>query len=169
MDFWEFLFFFLFIGPLLLLWAFALYDIFRRHDLSGLAKALWVVVMVVFPWIGVLVYLIMRPRGMAAVLASSLDDSAAPPPAVAPPPVATVQPPAATDPVGQLTALGDLHAKGLLTDEEFQQQKARILAAQSAASTAASGLPTVSVPTVALPPMDLPPAATQPTNSDERG
>jgi hypothetical protein len=151
MDFWELLVFVLITVPLVLLWGFALYDIFRRHDLGGWAKALWLVVVLLFPWFGTLIYVIMRPKGMALALAMSMEDQpAGPPPAAAAPPVGP-------DPVAQLTALGDLHTKGLLTDDEFQQQKARILAAASAASTAATALPTVSVPTVALPTVALPP------------
>jgi|SwirhisoilCB3_FD_contig_61_3535054_length_1256_multi_5_in_0_out_0_2 hypothetical protein len=45
--------------------------------------------------------------------------AAAPPP---PPP-----PPPAPDPMAQLTQLGQLHAQGILTDEEFAAQKAKIL------------------------------------------
>jgi hypothetical protein len=41
-----------------------LIDIFRRNDLSGWAKAAWVVFVVVIPWIGVLVYLIANHDGM---------------------------------------------------------------------------------------------------------
>ncbi|HEX4673040.1 MAG TPA: PLDc N-terminal domain-containing protein, partial [Solirubrobacteraceae bacterium] len=41
-----------------------LIDIFRRHDLSGWAKAGWTVFVVVIPWIGVLVYLIANHDGM---------------------------------------------------------------------------------------------------------
>jgi Phospholipase_D-nuclease N-terminal len=40
-------------------------DLFRREDLSGVAKALWVILLVVFPYIGILVYLISQSRGMA--------------------------------------------------------------------------------------------------------
>ncbi len=40
-------------------------DLFRRHDVSGWAKAIWVIVLVVFPYIGVFVYLISQGRGMA--------------------------------------------------------------------------------------------------------
>ena len=43
----------------------ALIDIFRRHDLSGWSKALWTVLIVVLPWIGVLTYLIINHAGMA--------------------------------------------------------------------------------------------------------
>jgi hypothetical protein len=40
-------------------------DLFRRHDISGWAKALWVIVLVVAPYIGVFAYLIFQGRGMA--------------------------------------------------------------------------------------------------------
>jgi predicted PurR-regulated permease PerM len=40
-------------------------DLFRRHDISGWVKAAWVVFIVVIPWIGVLVYLIVNHAGMA--------------------------------------------------------------------------------------------------------
>jgi hypothetical protein len=35
-----------------------LIDVFRRHDIGGFAKALWVIFVVILPWLGVLVYLI---------------------------------------------------------------------------------------------------------------
>ena len=41
-----------------------LIDVFRRHDISGWAKAAWVVFVVILPWIGVLVYLIVNHDGM---------------------------------------------------------------------------------------------------------
>jgi predicted PurR-regulated permease PerM len=41
-----------------------LIDVFRRHDISGWAKAAWVVFVVIIPWIGVLVYLIVNHSGM---------------------------------------------------------------------------------------------------------
>src|SRR5438046_5841188 len=37
-------------------------DIFRRNDLSGLAKAAWVFIVFVLPFIGILIYLIVRPK-----------------------------------------------------------------------------------------------------------
>jgi hypothetical protein len=43
----------------------ALIDLFRRHDVSGWAKAAWVVFIVIIPWIGVLAYLIFNHAGMA--------------------------------------------------------------------------------------------------------
>ena len=40
-------------------------DLFRRHDTSGWAKAAWLIFMIVVPFLGVLVYLIVNSRGMA--------------------------------------------------------------------------------------------------------
>jgi hypothetical protein len=40
-------------------------DLFRRHDLSGWAKAAWVVFVIVLPYVGVLVYLIAEHQGIA--------------------------------------------------------------------------------------------------------
>jgi hypothetical protein len=42
-----------------------LIDVFRRHDLSGWGKAGWTIFIVILPWIGVLVYLIVNHSGMA--------------------------------------------------------------------------------------------------------
>jgi predicted membrane channel-forming protein YqfA (hemolysin III family) len=40
-------------------------DLFRRHDLSGWAKVIWVIVLIIFPYLGVFIYLISQHRGMA--------------------------------------------------------------------------------------------------------
>jgi hypothetical protein len=40
-------------------------DLFRRHDISGWAKAIWLIALIIFPYLGVLVYLIAQSRGMA--------------------------------------------------------------------------------------------------------
>ena len=40
-------------------------DLFRRHDISGWAKAIWVIALIVFPYLGVFAYLITKSRGMA--------------------------------------------------------------------------------------------------------
>jgi hypothetical protein len=39
-------------------------DLFRRHDISGWIKAIWVIAVIVFPYIAVLAYLIFQGRGM---------------------------------------------------------------------------------------------------------
>ncbi|MGC2202865.1 MAG: PLDc N-terminal domain-containing protein [Stellaceae bacterium] len=40
-------------------------DLFRRRDISGVAKTIWVIVLIVFPYIGIFIYLISQGRGMA--------------------------------------------------------------------------------------------------------
>ncbi len=64
-TFWEviwgtFLIFFVII-PLLLLWFFALADLFMRRDLRGWIKVIWLVVIIFIPIFGSLVYLLVRP------------------------------------------------------------------------------------------------------------
>jgi hypothetical protein len=50
--------------PLVLLWVFALVDIFARPDISGWAKAAWLLVIIIIPIIGALVYIGTRPPGL---------------------------------------------------------------------------------------------------------
>ena len=40
-------------------------DLFRRHDVSGWVKAIWVIAMIVFPYLGIFAYMITQGRGMA--------------------------------------------------------------------------------------------------------
>ena len=40
-------------------------DLFSRQDVSGLGKALWVIVVIIFPYLGVIIYLISQSLGMA--------------------------------------------------------------------------------------------------------
>jgi hypothetical protein len=47
--------------PLLMLWVFALVDLFGRHDLGGFAKVLWLLAIIFLPILGVLVYFVARP------------------------------------------------------------------------------------------------------------
>ena len=39
-------------------------DVFRRHDIGGFSKALWVIAVVILPWLGVLIYVIFEHNGM---------------------------------------------------------------------------------------------------------
>ena len=43
-------------------------DVFRSKDLNGLAKGIWVLLIIAIPWLGVLAYLIIRGQGMEAPL-----------------------------------------------------------------------------------------------------
>ncbi len=62
--FWDMLIFFAWV---IFIWIAitVLIDVFRRHDASGWVKAGWVIFVVLIPWIGVLVYLIVNHQGMA--------------------------------------------------------------------------------------------------------
>jgi membrane protein implicated in regulation of membrane protease activity len=98
-------------------------DIFRSHDLSGWMKALWFVFVLFIPLIGVLVYLIARGGKMqerAVQQAQEQDrefrsyvkDAAGP-----------------QTTADQLTKLADLRDRGVITADEFEREKAKVLAA----------------------------------------
>lgn len=117
------LYFFLWVAWIFLLFR-IITDLFRDRSLSGGWKAVWIVVLLVFPFLGAIVYLIARGGGMAdrdeAQDKASRDALAQW--------VATAPGAAAPTPADQLTKLADLRNAGVLTDEEFAAQKAKILA-----------------------------------------
>jgi hypothetical protein len=61
--FWTMLVFFVWVAWFLLLFR-VIGDIFRRHDASGFAKALWLIFVIVVPFLGVFIYLIANNKGM---------------------------------------------------------------------------------------------------------
>jgi hypothetical protein len=61
---WDILVIFVFLIFLIIFFQVVL-DLFRSHDLSGWAKAGWLILLIVLPLIGVLIYLIVRGHGMA--------------------------------------------------------------------------------------------------------
>jgi ABC-type multidrug transport system fused ATPase/permease subunit len=97
-------------------------DIFRSKDLSGWGKALWFLFVLLIPLIGVLVYLIVRGGSMherAAREAQQEDQEFR----------SYVQDAAAgATPADQLAKLADLRDRGVITAEEFDREKAKILA-----------------------------------------
>jgi len=119
--FWSMFVFFLWIIWIwILIWIFI--DIFRSRDLSGWAKALWVVFVLFLPLLGVLVYLIVRGGSMheRAVRQAQQEDQAA---------RAYIRQAAGPESsADQLAKLADLREKGVITQEEFDREKAKILA-----------------------------------------
>jgi membrane protein implicated in regulation of membrane protease activity len=97
-------------------------DIFRSHDLSGWARALWFLFVLFIPLIGVLVYLIARGDKMheRAVQQVQQQDREA---------RQYIQEAAGSGtPADQLTKLADLRDRGVITADEFEREKAKILA-----------------------------------------
>jgi hypothetical protein len=98
-------------------------DIFRSRDLGGVAKALWVIFVIILPFLGIFVYLIARGGKMherAATQAAQQQEAFD----------AYVKEAAGsgTDSTEQLAKLADLKQHGVITDAEFESQKAKILA-----------------------------------------
>jgi hypothetical protein len=98
-------------------------DLFRSHDLSGWAKAAWVIGIVILPYLGVLVYLIARGHKMAehAQQAAAAQDAAA---------KTYIQQAAGTAPsaADEIQRLAELKAQGVISDQEFDLGKAKALA-----------------------------------------
>lgn len=97
-------------------------DIFRSHDIGGVAKTLWVLFVIFLPFLGILFYLIFRGKGMAERRAQDVaqaeqdfrgyvQDVAG-----------------GSSASDQLVKLADLRDRGVLTEAEFQAEKAKILA-----------------------------------------
>ena len=117
--FWTMLFFFVFI-----LWIFLLIqvivDVFRSRDLGGLSKALWLLFIIVLPFLGVLIYLIARGGKMHqhqeadAKNAQDAFNNA-------------VRQAGGTSVADELHKLSDLKAKGVLSDAEFESAKAKLI------------------------------------------
>ena len=108
---------------MLLFWI--ILDIFRSQDLSGWGKAGWLLFVIILPLIGVLVYLIARGRSMGE---RQQKDAEARDQATR----AYIRDAAASNGTSQsdeLAKLAGLHDQGVLSDQEFAQAKAKILAA----------------------------------------
>jgi hypothetical protein len=121
--FWSMLWFFLwFIWIWLLITVFA--DIFRSHDLSGWAKALWILFVVVVPYLGVLVYFIARGHKMS----EHAQEQMAAQDAAARQYIQSAVGSSGTSTADELAKLADLKSKGAISDADFEQAKAKILA-----------------------------------------
>ena len=116
---WAMLWFFLFI-----VWIWLLITIFIdifRSDMSGLAKALWVIFVIILPLLGVLIYLIVEGGNMqkraikhASEVQQAQDDY-----------IKSVA--SSSSSADELEKLKSLHDQGVLTDQEFAEQKAKVL------------------------------------------
>ena len=120
--FWSMLWFFLWIIWIWMLVA-VLTDIFRSPDLGGGSKALWTIFVIVLPYLGVFIYLIARGNKMgehAMQQAVARDQQMRS--------YVTSVAGSSTSTAEEIKNLAELRASGHLTEEEFQQAKARALA-----------------------------------------
>ena len=120
--FWTILWFFIWVAWLLVLFR-VIFDIFRSRDLGGWGKALWAIFVVIIPWLGVLVYLIARGRSMTdrdLERAQEQEDAFRDY-------VQKTTTSSAASSADELSKLAQLKAQGVLTDAEFEQQKAKLL------------------------------------------
>jgi hypothetical protein len=122
---WFFLFF-IWIWILIMVFA----DLFRSHDLSGWAKAAWVIFVIILPYLGVFVYLIARGHKMSQ---HAQEDAAKQQDAFN----AAVRQAAGTSGGGgtstadELARLADLKAKGVIDDAEFETLKQKAISGAS--------------------------------------
>jgi hypothetical protein len=120
--FFSFLYFFLFF---IWIWiaVMVIIDIFRSHDMGGFAKALWVLFVIVLPYLGVFIYLIARGGKMHE---RQIEHAKASQDAFNQYVQQTAG--AGTSTADQLTKLAGLRDSGALTPAEFEAQKAKLLA-----------------------------------------
>jgi hypothetical protein len=96
-------------------------DLFRDHQLSGVAKAVWVFFLVFLPFLGVFLYLIVRGNGMRDRTIKAQADSKKKFDSY-------VREQAQTgSPADELHKLNELREKGALSTQEFEQAKAKLL------------------------------------------
>jgi hypothetical protein len=120
--FWTMLIFFAFVVWLWILFT-VLADIFRRHDTSGFAKVVWIIFIVVLPYLGVFVYLIAEHKGMTERAMKQQEAAQAQVDKY-------VQSVAAKgDPTEQIAKAKQLLDSGTITQAEFDQIKQKALAA----------------------------------------
>jgi hypothetical protein len=115
-----FWFFALCVWVFLVIWT--IMSIFRRRDLSGLAKAGWLIFVIFIPLIGVLAYLIARGGHLADEQVSTYN---APQDEVAR--AYGRHEAQGRQSADELTKLADLRDRGIITDEEFQKGKVQLL------------------------------------------
>jgi hypothetical protein len=115
---------FVFVAWILLLYV-ILSDLFRDHELSGWAKAIWVLFLIFIPFLTSLVYIIARGAGMRdraikeqAETRRHVDSY--------------IRETAGTSPVDELHKLNELKEKGAISEDEFQRLKAEALGSRSA-------------------------------------
>jgi Phospholipase_D-nuclease N-terminal/Short C-terminal domain len=86
-------------------------DLFRRHDISGGAKVIWVIFLIILPYLGVFAYLLTQGGGMAQATKAREE-------------MRNIVGFSAAD---EIRKLDELKAKGSITDAEYQKLRARLI------------------------------------------
>jgi uncharacterized membrane protein len=112
--FWYLLVFFLWI---MFFWIFitVVADIFRRDDMTGWKKAAWLVLIIVLPFLGILIYVIARPKMTAQDVRMMTQAEAA------------QQAAAGVSTADELSKLKQLHTQGVLSDSEYESLKQKAI------------------------------------------
>ncbi len=113
--FWGLMILFFWITAFMI-WFQCFFDLFRRDDLSGVWKGIWVVVLVILPWLGALIYIISRPKVTATDVQTMVRADAASKAASG---VSTAD---------ELQKLAALKAAGTINDQQYEDLKAKLLA-----------------------------------------
>jgi uncharacterized membrane protein len=113
--FWYMLLFFLWI---MFFWVFisVVADIFRRDDIHGWKKAGWILLIIILPLLGILIYLIARPKVTAQDVRTLTQAEAAQHAA------------AGVSTADELAKLKQLHTQGVLSDAEYEELKKKAMA-----------------------------------------
>jgi type VI protein secretion system component VasK len=127
MDFWDFFWLlvwsFFFICYLMVLFH-VIADLFRDKDLSGWWKALWIIFLIIFPFLALLIYLIARGRGMAERQAGAMREAQAATDQY----IKSVATQGSSSPADQIASAKSLLDSGAITQAEFDQLKQKALA-----------------------------------------
>ena len=100
----------------IMIWFRCFMDLFGRDDLSGGIKAVWIVALILIPWLGALVYIITRPKVTASDVQMLVRAEAA------------GQAASKVSTADELAKLADLKEKGVINDAQYEQLKAKLLA-----------------------------------------
>jgi len=112
--FWSLLFLFMFVAVGFIV-VYTLIDNFRRSDHSGPAKAVWALFIIVFPLVGALIYIAMRPKVTAQDVEMMTRMEAG------------AKAAAAVSPADQIAKLQELKAAGAISDAEFESLKQKAM------------------------------------------
>ncbi len=91
-------------------------DLFRRHDISGWIKAIWVIALILFPYLGIFAYLITQARGMAERSGQQAQQARE-----------EIRRAIGFSVADEITKLDNLKKSGSISDEEFARLRAKVV------------------------------------------